>query len=153
MKMTNPSWKGGRGKLGPMTALLGEWLTQAETPRGAVTCARSFRRVLGNKYIQLTARWNFKEGVYEEQAFFGVGEGGSLSFWSFTSDGKHSHGTLADVSDIHPQAVGFEAQMPAGPARMIYWPDQADGMNWAVEAKTKRGWKRFTEHHYQRVRS
>jgi hypothetical protein len=55
---------------------------------------------------------------------------------------------IANVTDIHPQAIGFEAQMPSGMARMAYWPDEAEGFRWAVEAKTKKGWKRFTEHHY-----
>ena len=32
--------------------------------------------------------------------------------------------------------------------RMAYWPDETDGYYWAVEAKNKKGWKRFTEHHY-----
>lgn len=38
--------------------------------------------------------------------------------------------------------------MPAGRARMISWPDDERGFHWAVEAKTKKGWRRFTEHHY-----
>lgn len=145
------SWKRGRGKLGPLAPLIGDWEAQAETPMGLVQCTRSFTPVLAGTYIQLIARWNFKAGLYEEQAFFGVDANRKLTFWSFTSDGKHSQGNQADVSDIHPQAVGFEAQMPAGLARMLYWPDDLGGMNWAVEAKTKKGWKRFTEHHYQRV--
>ena len=38
--------------------------------------------------------------------------------------------------------------MPAGRARMAYWPDQVEGFRWVVEARTKKGWSRFTEHHY-----
>jgi hypothetical protein len=38
--------------------------------------------------------------------------------------------------------------MPAGLARMIYWPNDDGGINWAVESKNKKGWKRFTLHHY-----
>ncbi|HCV43744.1 MAG TPA: hypothetical protein DGH68_09700, partial [Bacteroidetes bacterium] len=56
--------------------------------------------------------------------------------------------TLADGSDVDPQAIAFEAEMPAGRARMIYWPNDEEGFNWAVEAKTKKGWRRFTEHRY-----
>ena len=52
------------------------------------------------------------------------------------------------MTGIHPDAIGFEAQMPAGPARMAYWPDAVEGFRWAVESKNKRGWKRFVEHHY-----
>jgi hypothetical protein len=114
---------------------------------GHVNCTRTFEPILGNHYVRLTARWEFGKGVYEEHAVIGFHDG-MISFWSFTSDGKRSQGALADVTDIHPQAVGFEAQMPAGLARMIYWPHKAGGFNWAVEAKTKNGWKRFTEHHY-----
>ena len=61
--------------------------------------------------------------VYEEQCFFGCDATGKIQFWSFTSDGKQSHGELTDASDIHPEAIGFVAQMPAGVARQIYWPE------------------------------
>ena len=147
MKETAAAWKRGRGKLGALAPLLGSWEATAQTPMGTVRCSRSFMPILNNTYIQLIARWKFKKGGYEEQAIFGVDEG-QLVFWSFTSDGKHSRGALADVRDIHPQAVGFEAQLPAGLARMAYWPSEMGGFSWAVEAKTKKGWKRFTEHHY-----
>jgi len=72
-----------------------------------------------------------------------------LTFWSFTSDGKNSRGALASGTDIHAEAICFEAQMPAGLARMIYWPNPEGGFNWAVESKTKKGWNRFTTHHYK----
>ena len=83
-----------------------------------------------------------------ELAIIGVGDGGAVCFWSFTSDGKRSQGTAADVTDLHPEAVGFEADMPAGRARMAYWPHD-DGFKWVVESKTKSGWNRFTEHTYR----
>ena len=89
--------------------------------------------------------------AYEEVALFGVGESGKLCFWSYTSDGKRSQGEIADVSDIHDKAIGFEAHMPAGLARMAYWPDETDGFHWAVESKNAKGWRRFTEHHYRSV--
>lgn len=73
-------------------------------------------------------------------------------FWSFTSDGKRSQGTLADVTDLHEEAVGFEAQLPTGTARMACWPDdEGMGFHWVVESKTKKGWNRFVEHHYRPV--
>jgi hypothetical protein len=142
------AWKKGRGKLGPLTPLLGNWKARADTPIGPVNCTRSFTPVLGGKYIHLKAVWEFGKGAYEELAIYGVGENGTVSFWSFTSDGKRSEGSIADVTDIHPEAVGFEAQMPAGLARMAYWPDEAGGFHWAVESKNQKGWRRFTEHHY-----
>ena len=41
--------------------------------------------------------------------------------------------------------------MPAGLARMTFWPDETEGYRWAVESKTKKGWNRFTAHHYRAV--
>ncbi len=151
MAKTASNWKSGRGKLGVLAPLLGNWKAETTTPLGPVSCARTFTPILGGTRIQLTARWEFEKGVYEELAIIGADSDGKIAFWSFTSDGKHSTGTIADVFDIHPNAIGFEAQMPAGLARMAYWPDEQDGYYWAVESKNKKGWKRFTEHHYKRV--
>jgi len=103
--------------------------------------------MLHGKYVELRARWEFAKMVYEEVAILGISNG-KLSFWSFTSDGKRSEGMLADGSDVDPRAIAFEAEMPAGRARMIYWPDAEGGFRWAVEAKGKKGWRRFVEHHY-----
>ena len=148
MNKTIKTWKKGRGKLGALSPLLGSWEARAETSMGGVRCNRCFEPVLGGAYVQLTARWEFGKGLYEEHAMFGVDETRKLAFWSFTSDGRHSRGGIADAGDIHPQALGFEAMMPAGLARMVYWPDESGGFHWVVEARTKKGWKRFTEHHY-----
>ena len=41
--------------------------------------------------------------------------------------------------------------MAAGIARMADWPDEEDGFYWAVESRNKKGWKRFTQHHYKRA--
>jgi hypothetical protein len=163
----NKIWKKGRGKLGFMQPLIGKWIADAESPMGPLQCTRSFAP-FGESYIRLDARWAFQPGgklslqqaamaakyagkPYEEVAMIGVGDDGKVGFWSFTSDGKRSQGTVADVNDIHDEAVGFEAQMPAGPARMAYWPDGDGGFFWVVESKTKKGWNRFTEHHYRRA--
>jgi hypothetical protein len=144
------SWKKGRGKLGFLQPLLGRWTAEAETPMGTVRCSRVFEPILGGSYVQLTARWEFgPDKVFTEIALIGTGGEGPVCFWSFTSDGKRSQGTLADVTDLHAEAIGFEAQMPAGLARMAYWPDEDGGFVWVVEAKNKKGWKRFTEHHYR----
>jgi hypothetical protein len=133
---------------------------------GPLRCTRVFPTVLGGSYVCLEARWQFgaapseapgecpggpaKRGSgYEEIAHFGAGEGGGITFWSFTSDGKRSQGAPADVTDLHPEAVGFEAQMPAGLARMAYWPDGGGGFYFVAESKHKKGWKRFLEHHYR----
>ena len=148
MAAKKPTWKKGPGKLGVLQPLLGNWEAKADSPMGKLRCTRSFKPVLGDKYIELTARWEFGKGAYEETAIYGVHDG-VLSFWSFTSDGKRSQGQLADGKDVHAEAICFEAQMPAGLARMIYWPDDAGGFHWAVESKNKKGWHRFTQHHYQ----
>lgn len=160
------AWKKGRGKLGALAPLLGRWSAAAESPMGSLCCTRVFEAVLGGSYVRLEARWQFgtapseapgecsdgpaKPGSgYEEIALFGAGEGGRIAFWSFTSDGKQSQGVSADVTDIHPEAVGFEAKMRAGLARMAYWPDGEGGFFFSVESKNKRGWKRFLKHHYR----
>jgi hypothetical protein len=148
MATSKSTWKKGRGKLGFLEPLLGTWKAGSDSPMGPIQCTRTFTRVLNGTYIQLTAVWKFQEGVYEEIAYFGANPDGTIGFWSFTSDGKRSEGRVADVTDIHPQAIGFEAKMPAGLARMAYWPDDDEGFHWVVESKNKKGWKRFTQHHY-----
>jgi hypothetical protein len=141
-------WKKGRGKLGIFAPLLGTWYADASSPQGPVHCVRNFQKVLDGSYVQLTATWHIGGMVYEEIAFFGCNREGKIQFWSFTSDGKQSSGELADVSDVHPDAIGFEAQMPAGLARNVYWPDEEQGFRWVVESHTKKGWNRFVDHHY-----
>src|SRR5579859_6424008 len=117
-------WKKGRGKLGFLQPLLGRWAAEAQSPMVPLRCMRTLEPVLGGSYIRLTVRWEFGtakakaasegKGGYEEIALIGASDGGKVAFWSFTSDGKHSQGTVSDVTDIHAEAVGFEAQMPAG---------------------------------------
>jgi hypothetical protein len=144
------TWKKGRGKLGVLDPLLGEWIADAVTPMGSVRCRRTLAKTLGGTRIEMRVRWEFaKDRAYEELAIIGVGDDQAVRFWSFTSDGKRSEGVIADVSDVHPEAIGFEARMPAGLARMVYWPDQEGGFHWAVESRNKKGWHRFTEHHYR----
>jgi hypothetical protein len=142
------NWKKGRGKLGIFNPLLGSWQATADSEMGPVKCQRKFSKELSGKYIRLDANWEYSSGKYDEIAMIGVNREKEICFWSFTSDGKQSEGKLADVSDIHPQAIGFEAQMPAGIGRMAYWPDEREGFHWVVEAKTKKGWNRFVQHHY-----
>ena len=142
-------WKKGRGRLGLFDPLLGTWTTHSDSPAGPVECTRTFTRALNGKFVHLSAIWKFNSGVYEESAYYGIGADGVVEFWSFTSDGKHSQGHLVEAPDLHPQAVAFEAQMPAGLARMAYWPDEEDGFHWVVESKTQKGWNRFTHHHYK----
>jgi hypothetical protein len=144
------SWKKGRGKLGPLQPLLGTWQAESDSPMGKLKCTRVFKKILGDKFIELTATWDFGKSQYEEHAIYGIKDD-QLTFWSFTSDGKRSEGYVADGTDVHPDAIAFEAQMPAGIARMIYWPAEPGGMKWAVESKNKKGWNRFTEHHYKLV--
>jgi hypothetical protein len=141
-------WSKGRGKLGLFDPLLGIWQAQAKSEMDPVKCTREFKRVLAGKYIQLNASWEFADKSYNELAMIGVNSEKEVCFWSFTSDGKQSNGKLVDVTDVHPEAIGFEAQMPAGTARMAYWPDEENGFYWVVESKTIKSWNRFVEHHY-----
>ena len=140
-------WKKGRGKLGVMQPLLGKWEATSDSPMGKFKCSREFSLTLGGKYIKLNAVWDFGNKQYVEHAIYGIAED-NLRFWSFTSDGKQSQGEIADGTDIHQEAISFEANMPAGLARMIYWPNSDETMNWAVESKNKKGWNRFTMHKY-----
>ena len=144
-------WKKERGKLGGFAPLLGKWQAQAESKLGPVHCVREFEWILDRSYLQLKAHWEVGDTVYDELAIIGVNADKQVCFWSFTSDGKQSQGVLADVSDIHPKAIGFEAQMPAGVARTAYWPDDEQGFHWVVESKTKKGWNRFMAHHYRPI--
>jgi hypothetical protein len=75
---------------------------------------------------------------------------GTLGFYSFTSDGKRSEGRLSDGSDVYATAIAFRAEMPAGVARMVYWPlDNGGGFNFAVESRTAKGWSRFLRQEYR----
>lgn len=150
------AWKKGRGALGVLKPLIGRWVSEP-SGRGdkasAMTCTREFS-AFGDKAVQLDARWDMGGGrVYREVAFYRAGADSKLGFSSFTNDGKSSVGTLCDARDVHPQAIAFEAKMPAGVARMAYWPtDEGEGFHFAVESKTKKGWKRFFLHTYRRAR-
>ena len=150
-KSKSQVWKKGRGKLGPLEPLLGSWEADAETPLGKVRCRRTFRKILGDSCVLLEAEWFLPGKVYREHAIYTAGDGGVLTFWSFTSDGKRSEGKLVDASDVDPAAIAFEAEMPAGTARMVYWPGEDGTVHWAVESKTKKGWKRFSHHRYRAV--
>ncbi|MBI3791730.1 MAG: hypothetical protein HY275_12750 [Gemmatimonadetes bacterium] len=149
--MPKKLWKKGRGKLGPFDPLLGRWVAEAHSPMGPLRCIRTLEPILAGQYLRLTARWEFGGPggkAYEEIAVIGAGGGSDVRFWSFTNDGKRSEGTLADVTDLHPEAIGFVAQMPAGTARMAYFPDPDGGYIWVAEARTKKGWSRLAHHHY-----
>ena len=150
------TWTKGRGLLGPVKPLLGRGITaegHGSTGAAEMRCSRSFFP-FGKGWIELDARWEIgptKE--YRERAFFGASEDGSLACYSFTIDGKRSVGRLADASDVAPAAIAFEADMPAGLARMLYWPldDGTAGFRFAVESKTRKGWSRFLEQQFVAV--
>ena len=147
------AWKIGRGLLGPLQPLMGDWvsLPADQETQMPMRCTRSLR-AFGKGWVELDARWDMGErGEYREIALFGASADGVLGFFSFTNDGKRSEGRLADGSDGHSEAVAFEAQMPAGLARMIYWPldDGAPGFHFAVESRTKKGWNRFLRQSYR----
>lgn len=145
----NPDWKPGRGLLGALKPLLGQWRAETDAGGQALTCTRRFDR-FGKGWVRLEAVWHMGEhGDYREVPLFGPAEDGTLGFFSFTNDGKRSTGRLADGTDVHPQAVAFEAQMPAGLARMVYWPgEDGTGFRFAVESRNKNGWNRFLLHTY-----
>lgn len=148
--MAQKSWTSGRGILGPLKPLIGDWVSEPAGPGKAsiVRCRRRFT-LFGKSWLALEAEWVLgPRGAYVERAFFGAVEEGTLGFRSFTNDGKTSFGLRAPGSDVHPAALAFEARMPAGLARMIYWPAEG-GFHFAVESRTKRGWNRFLLHRYR----
>ncbi len=143
------NWKKGRGKLGVFNPLIGKWIcNKGSKDRMNPMCTREFKYDLGNNYIIQDIIWFLGEKNYEDHCVIGLDSSKAITFWSFTSDGKNSTGTLTDVSDIHKSAIGFEAKMPAGIARQIFWPDEKEGFHWAVESKTKKGWNRFVQQHF-----
>ena len=157
--MNTGTWKTGRGRLGPLKPLLGAWASDPadQTAQMQVRCTRLFQP-FGTDWISLEACWEMgARGQYRERAFFGgpasPDDGGSLRFYSFTNDGKRSEGRLCGGTDVHPAAIAFEAQMPAGLARMIYWPleDGADGFYFAAESKVAKGWNRFLTQRFRPV--
>lgn len=144
------NWKKGRGKLGIFQPLLGQWVVNKDSKdRLNPQVNRKFSKTLGGKYLQLDVEWLIGDNPYEDHTLIGLNKDKEICFWSFTNDGKNSHGKLADVTDIHPEAIGFEAQMDMGLARQVFWPDGEDGFNWVVESHTKKGWNRFVEHNYK----
>src|ERR1700677_2464823 len=100
-------WKKGRGKLGPFQPLLGHWVAEADTPMGPVKVSRSLESVLDGHYLELKVLWEFGPSGsgkgYRETALIGVNDDKEVGFWSFTSDGKRSVGTIADVTDLHAE--------------------------------------------------
>jgi len=148
----------GRGRLGCFRPLIGRWVHEDDKLR----CERSFAFTLGRKYVELQCHWKSSDYEYLEKCLFGVNDQvdqkgkreKSIGFWSFTSDGKRSSGHLAQARDLHENAIAFEAQMPSGYARQVYWPkNDEDAFHWVVESRNKKGWKRFVEHIYRPVKS
>lgn len=149
--MSSKHWKKGRGKLGIFEPLLGNWVANENSKdRMNCRCDRSFTKTLGGKYIQLKADWHLGDKLYEDHTLFGVNAHKAVCFWSFQSDGKQATGELTEAPDIHEDAVAFIAQMPAGTARQVYWPDDEGGFYWVVQSKTKKGWNEIVHHHYKR---
>jgi hypothetical protein len=143
-------WKKGRGKMGLFAPLLGSWIVTNDSELGPVVCRRRFKRILGGKFVQLEANWQIGTTgkTYDEQALFGPDTDKTLCFWSYTSDGKRSAGWLSEATDIHPQAICFEADMDMGRARQVFYPAQTTGWHWLVEHRLKKGWSRLVDHHY-----
>jgi hypothetical protein len=124
-----------------------QWVAEGDGPMGSYTCKRRFERVLEGKYVRMTVLWQFGDKTYEEIAMFGRDPAEKrLTFWSFTSDGKNSRGVNVDADDIPNGAVAFEAQMPAGLARMILWTsERRSRLHVTVESATKKGWNSLLE--------
>jgi hypothetical protein len=131
--------------------MIGDWLAKTETPQGPARVTRSLRPALGKGWLEAEVDWSFNDSRYQERCFYGLTRDGRLAFWSFTSDGKQAHGVQVEAPDLPAGAIAFEAEIPAGTARMSFWPDAEEGFRWAVESKNRKGWHRFSEHHYHRL--
>lgn len=137
-------WKKGRGKLGVFEPLIRSWIcNKGSKDRTNPQCIRTYKYGLSDNYIIADITWFLGDKNYTDHTIIGLDENKIITFWSFTSDGKNSTGKFCDVGDVHELAFGFEANMPAGIARQVFWPNEENGFNWAVESKTKKGWNRF----------
>lgn len=146
------NWKKGRGKLGIFDPLIGKWeCNPGSKDRMNPHCIRELSYALDKNYIIENIVWFLGDKNYEDHTIIGLNNEKRICFWSFTSDGKNSNGILTDVTDIHPLAIGFEAQMAAGLARQAFWPDDKEGFHWVVEAQNKKGWNRFVHQHYLKI--
>lgn len=144
------TWIPGKGPLGPLDPLLGEWIAQADSPMGPTECRRLFAPILGGRWIELNAFWLTGEALYSERALYGPDHDGTLAFWSFTSDGKRSQGRQCDGTAFHPLALAFEVQLVHGVARFAWWPRDGGDAAFVAEARTATGWQRLVEHHCRR---
>ena len=50
-------WKKGRGRLGFLDPLIGSWRAKTTSENGPVECVRTFKPILKDGYVQLTANW------------------------------------------------------------------------------------------------
>ena len=123
------------------------WVAEGDGPMGNYTCERRFERVLDGKYVRMSVAWRFGDNTYDEIAMFARDPGEKkLTFWSFTSDGKNSRGVNVAVDDVPDGAIVFEANMPGGLARMMFWTsEKRSRLHFAVENSTKKGWNRMLE--------
>lgn len=129
---------------------IGLWVAEGKGPMGPYRCERVIEELRGGKYLRLSAVWDIPGWKYEELAVYGVDPASKrLRFWSFTSDGKRSEGELAAPADVAKEALCFEAHFSGRRARMIWSPVGPEGFTVAVEAQTKKGWKRFLEQQFR----
>ena len=147
--MPKSLWKNGRGAMGRMAPLLGQWVAEEDSKLGPVRVELRFALAAGNTTVVKQAIWWLRgKKSYEEIAVFCKGDEAPLEFVSFTSDGRRSEGRVTADQDAPSDALVFQAQMPAGLARMLYWKETREGFHWAVESRGKKGWNRFIQHHY-----
>lgn len=142
-------WSRGRGRLGLLDPLLGTWVAEGESELGHYRVQRGLERVLQRSHVRMNVHWDLGDRSYDEWAIFGADRDGTVGFWSFTSDGKQSRGHLVAADDLPSGGFSFEADMPAGRARMLFLPrDHGPGFRFAVESRSAEGWRRFVEHEY-----
>ncbi|MEO1027556.1 MAG: hypothetical protein AAFX02_00725 [Pseudomonadota bacterium] len=131
--------------------LLGSWRHSGDSDLGTLICTRQFVPILGGHYVRLEANWQYddpKRDDYTELCIFGSGRDKALGFESFINDGSRSYGFATTATDAYSDAVAFQAEMPHGISRQIYWPETDGVWKWRVERKVKSGWNQIIEHTY-----
>ena len=127
------------------------WIFQGTGSMGDYTCERRFERILGGKFVRMEVLWQVAKHTYGEVAIFGKTAPGvdsshkGLCFSSFTTEGKASLGLQVTPEDLSTGGIAFEADMPAGRARMMLWPEGREVLWLTVASRNASGWKPFLE--------
>ena len=142
-------WKLTDGTLNIFTPLMGTWVAQSDSPKGAVLCTRTFTKILNGQFIEVRTDWKFPHNSYQELSLIGLDENRFISFWTYDSDGNRAAGRMIKLKQLHPHAFGFEIEIAHGFSRQIYCPHPQTGFEWTVEIHAGNDWQQLLQHHYK----